>query len=193
MTTEMKNTHKQPKNATPHQIIDAVVAKAVGRYRAKCWWADKDDLTQEGWAVALQALKTWNPKHPEMQSPDDFYWYAWRAVVIQLRNLLLRGSAPVTAPQRKLIELEGMHRAPESKRPELPEEPLPDASEVLAEHRKYARLRLELRAAVLQAGVSWEMVEKALVVEDDAEFKAMVRQLRPHRAKLVHVAHRSKE
>lgn len=182
-----KHSHKQPKNATKAQIIDAVVSKAVTRYKAKCWWADREDMRQEGWAVALQALKTYNPNHPEMADPDDAYWYFWRCVTVQLRNYLLRGSAPVTAPQRKLTELEGIHRAPENKRPEQPEEPCPGADETLIAMRRNAKLRVELRAAVREAGVSWEQVEAALTVEDDAAFKALVRQLRPHRASLQHL------
>lgn len=136
--TTTKNSHRRPPKDAPLNVtIAAVVKEAVRRYKRDCWWADTEDLTQHGWVVALEAHKTFKPERM-----DDFYWYAWRAVVIQLRNHLWRQSAPVSAPQRKLSELRGVFRDTVENVPEVPEE-VSGADQEL----HLARLRAEVRAA----------------------------------------------
>lgn len=106
-------SHKvPPRTATKDQVLKAVVVEAVKRYSRRCWWADQEEMKQEAWLVALSASRTFKAETWGDSHVAGLYWYAWRAVVIQLRNYLWRQSAPVHAPQRKLPELAGVVRAP---------------------------------------------------------------------------------
>jgi hypothetical protein len=93
-----------PSSSTPEEALAQVVHEAVSRYSRRVWWADTQELQQQAWVVGLEALQRFDAQR------GDFYWYAWRAVVVQLRNYLWRQSAPVHAHQRELTALEGIRR-----------------------------------------------------------------------------------
>ncbi len=87
-------------------VIDSIVNKAARRYARRVWWADRNELVQEGWLAAIQAQRTWSPT-----GKAGFRWYVWRSVVVALRNFLLRESAPVKiGASRHLHKLKGLTR-----------------------------------------------------------------------------------
>lgn len=143
MTTDKKqkkHSHRTPpKNAPKEVIIAAVVKEATRRYKRDVWWADVEDMSQHAWVVALEAHRTFKPERM-----DDFYWYAWRAVVVQLRNHLWRQSAPVSAPQRKLPELAGVFRDVLEAAPDVASEAMDADQRIEAE-----MLRKEVRQRAL--------------------------------------------
>lgn len=90
-------------------MIDAVIKvarKAARRYARRCWWAEVEDLEQEGALAALRAAKSWDPA---VGVPIEAY--LWRAAVVAMRTSLWKNSAPVSAPGKKVSELRGAHRA----------------------------------------------------------------------------------
>lgn len=84
---------------TRNEAIREVVETLAARYKRRCWWADKDDLVNEGWLVALEA-----------EPPDgaDFRGYIWQVVSRRLSRFLWGESSPVSAskPER----MKGMQR-----------------------------------------------------------------------------------
>ncbi len=85
--------------------LEQVVNAAATRYAAKCWWAELDDLKQEGWVAALEAQQRWNPNYGV-----PLHGYAWRAVVLHLRNYLWEQSKPVTGRKNHGEVLRGTRR-----------------------------------------------------------------------------------
>lgn len=77
------------------------------RYAARCWWAELDDLVQEGWIALLTAQRIWDPSRNV-----PLAGYAGRAVMLHLRDYLWRMSAPVTGPSHHGERLAGLCRAP---------------------------------------------------------------------------------
>lgn len=142
-----KNSHRVPPATAPADVtLKAVVEEAVKRYAKRCWWADRADMRQEAWMVACSAARTFKPARWATDPGNGLYWYAWRAVVVQLRNYLWRESAPVTAPQRKLDQLAGVQRAPLTLVPDTAaEQALADAA--LSE----GLMRKDIAAAVFEA------------------------------------------
>jgi len=68
------------------------IARAVAsRYKSRCWWADKDDLTSEATRAVLEAKQTFDP-----QVGVPFDGYAARAATLQVRDYLWRQSSPLS-------------------------------------------------------------------------------------------------
>jgi len=68
------------------------IAKAVAmRYKARCWWADVDDLVSEASVAVLKAHKTFDP-----QVGVPFAGYATKAAIHRLRGYLWRESSPLS-------------------------------------------------------------------------------------------------
>lgn len=86
--------------------MDEVASHLAGRYKRRCWWASYEDLKQEALVTILAAHENYL-KHPE----GDERGYVWKSAAYQLRNMLLRASAPVSASGHKLDELRGLVRA----------------------------------------------------------------------------------
>lgn len=85
--------------------IESAVNEAARRYARRVWWANTDDLKQEGWIAALEATQSWNPN-----GGASLRWYVWTAIVRSMRNHLLRESAPVKAGWHNLHKLKGLKR-----------------------------------------------------------------------------------
>lgn len=83
-----------------------MAAQAAARYKARCWWADVDDMTQEAAEAILRARRTHDPR---VGVPVGAY--CWRAAMLTLRRWAWKASAPVSASAHKLTELRGLHRA----------------------------------------------------------------------------------
>jgi DNA-directed RNA polymerase specialized sigma24 family protein len=86
--------------------IESQVNEAARRYARRVWWANEEDLKQEGWVAALEAAASWKPT-----GGASLKWYVWTAIVRSMRNLLLRDSAPVKAGWHNLHKLKGLQRA----------------------------------------------------------------------------------
>lgn len=90
-------------------VLDAAMVvlahSAASRYKRKCWWADREELEQTAWVAMLDARRSYDP-----QTGVPFEGYAWRAVINQLHAVVLRASAPVSAPGGKLPDLKGLYR-----------------------------------------------------------------------------------
>ena len=71
--------------------LQAVVDRVSHRYAAMCWWADLNDLKQEGWVAALEAKTRWKP-----EGGASLATYAEVAIVCKLRTYLWKSSAPVS-------------------------------------------------------------------------------------------------
>ncbi len=68
------------------------IAKAVAqRYAARCWWADKDDMTSEASEAILCAQRTFDP-----QVGVPFDGYAAKAAALRIRSWLWKNSSPVS-------------------------------------------------------------------------------------------------
>ena len=85
--------------------MEDVARRAAARYKSRCWWAEFDDLHQQALEAALRAERTFDP---DVGVPLDAY--LWRACVLALRTYTWKQS-PVSAPDHKLTELRGLHRA----------------------------------------------------------------------------------
>ena len=91
--------------ATLDAALVVLARIAASRYKRKCWWADRAALEQQAWVAMLEAQRTHDP-----QTGVPFAGYAWRAIINQLHGAVLRESAPVSAPDRKLPDLKGIYR-----------------------------------------------------------------------------------
>lgn len=85
--------------------LDRVVNAAAARYAARCWWAELEDLRQEGWVAALEAQQTWDPGRGV-----PLHGYAWRAVVNHLGNYLWTQCSPVTGRKNHGKSLQDVRR-----------------------------------------------------------------------------------
>lgn len=85
------------------QIRDAV-ARVAARYARRCWWADRDDLTQEGLRAALEARQTWDPA---VGVPEAYY--CARAASRALSSYLFRVGSPVSASDGEVAALAGLY------------------------------------------------------------------------------------
>jgi hypothetical protein len=83
-----------------------LVIQAARRYKARCWWAEEDDLLQEAREAVLLAKRTFDP---EVGVP--LAAYAWRVAMIRLRAWLLRNTSPVSASAGSLHRLKDYQRA----------------------------------------------------------------------------------
>lgn len=94
---------------TPSELAEVIRNADIlaARYKRRCWWADVDDLRQEGLAAQLQCRSTWDPDYGV-----PFGAYAWRAAALAMRAFLLRMSAPVSAPRGHGELLVGLQHAP---------------------------------------------------------------------------------
>lgn len=136
-----------------------VARKVAARYKARCWWADKDDLVQEAtWAV-LNAQQRFDP--------DKGSWegYAWRAAMQWLRGVVWKASAPVSASFHKLTELEGLVRAPvddalHKVSPELPPDEAYENEAWRADVRGELRILVEDFAGPLRGAVLSVMLDE---------------------------------
>lgn len=82
------------------QEAQKLVSTAARRYARACWWADQDDLMQEGHAAIASARKDYDPSVGV--APEQYFW---RAVVFAMKRALWSMSTPVTG---------GSHRPRES-------------------------------------------------------------------------------
>ncbi len=91
--------------------VDALVRRVAARYKRRCWWAPVDDLQQCGWIAALECASTFDPR-----VGVPYLRYAERAMALQMREVLWRASAPVSACKGHsgLEALAGLIRAPET-------------------------------------------------------------------------------
>lgn len=68
------------------------IAKAVAqRYAARCWWADKDDMTSEASEAILRAQRTFDP-----QVGVPFDGYAAKAAALRIADWLWKNSSPLS-------------------------------------------------------------------------------------------------
>jgi len=81
--------------------VKRLVDIAANRYQRGCWWADKDDLRQEGHAAVARAQQTFESA---VGVPAEAYF--WSAIVFAMKRYLWKESAPVSG---------GMHRPEESR------------------------------------------------------------------------------
>jgi hypothetical protein len=84
---------------------DKVVRSVAARYKARCWWAETDDLIQVGSEAALHAARTFDPR---VGVPEDAYLR--RSVALAIKGWLWKQSAPVTGGDRDTRK--GLRRAP---------------------------------------------------------------------------------
>lgn len=103
-----------------------VVNKIARRFAARCWWAEMEDLVQEGWIALLTAKKTWDPSRGVSLTN-----YASRAVALHLGDYLWHMGAPVSGARGHGRRLEGMHRVPETA---LERHPTEDTRDPAVEH-----------------------------------------------------------
>ena len=78
-----------------HEIA-SVVDRTVRHLLARGAPADRDDLVQEGWRIALESLPRYNRQKGELGG------YLWVAVRLCLTNAIARWVAAVTLPQDQL-------------------------------------------------------------------------------------------
>lgn len=122
-----------------NEDIKSVVDDLARRYVRKCTWADVDELKQEGWLHALEAIKD-----RTFESTDHMRAYVWRVVSANMARFLWGQSSPVSCakPERhtrgiKQIPLD--HPVRDGLYIELP-----DKNELGAEQHVIARESAEL-------------------------------------------------
>lgn len=114
----------------------------AAKYRARCWWAEYDDLRQEAILAMLEAGRTYDATRGPVNA------YMWRAACIAVRAFLWRNTAPVNASPHEFEELAGITRQAVDERM-LVDEQTPD--ELLAVHQWRQRVSSTLCAVVYQA------------------------------------------
>lgn len=88
--------------------FDKLANRVAKRYARRCWWMPEEDLRQEAWIAALDALKSFDPEYGTRLDG-----YVWCAMVRWLRGFLWRNSAPVTVPRGDdRTAAAGLSRAP---------------------------------------------------------------------------------
>jgi hypothetical protein len=82
-------------NLTPEAkvVAERVIGKATRAYARRCWWADVDDLEQQGWVIACEVWK--QQDWPAIGLPK-FGACVWVALMHRLSAYLRRQQAPVT-------------------------------------------------------------------------------------------------
>jgi DNA-directed RNA polymerase specialized sigma24 family protein len=139
--------------------LGEVVPRIAGRYAAKCWWADRDDLEQEAWVAVLEAKSTWDPDRGV-----PLHWYAWRAAALRLRNYLWEHSSPVTGPRCRGEVLKGLTRAPAEL---LDDMAAKDPDEVEAVERWWAGLSEHVRE-IVRCGRHGDLATRTLLGPETA-------------------------
>lgn len=98
---------------TLDEQMGRIARYVAGRYAARCWWADAQDLEQQAWAVVLEVLREYPPTYPDGNlNRDVFGATAHVAAMRQLSRYLWRQSSPASAADCELRELAGVLRAP---------------------------------------------------------------------------------
>ena len=138
-----------------------IADQVARRYAALCWWAELDDLRQEGWVAALEAERTWRP-----DGGASLATYARRAVVLRLRDCLWRASKPVTGPQHRGERLRGLRAVSDAV---LARREAPDLFEAEKAERWWAELRDLVAAAVRHDKHGWIAARALLGPETAAE------------------------
>ena len=87
-----------------------VVKRVAARYRAKCWWADLDDLQQEAWVAVLEAQQTWDPNRGV-----PLHAYAWQSASRRIGNYLWEQSTPVSVTRNHGKKLRGVTQVHKSR------------------------------------------------------------------------------
>lgn len=89
----------------PFGFIDRRCKQLASIFAARCFWAEFEDLYQQAWNIALDALENYDPSRlgPERTSLGG---YLWNAITFGLQAYLWRESAPVSGQK-----LDGLRRA----------------------------------------------------------------------------------
>jgi hypothetical protein len=90
------------RSSTPFKFIARRIAKVVRFYTRRCFWAEPDELAQQGWLVALEALQTYDPSR--MGEQTSLAGYIWNSLRFGIGAYLWKLSAPVSG--RSLAELQ---------------------------------------------------------------------------------------
>ena len=85
------------------------IAKAVARrYKARCWWAELDDLVSEATVAVIKAQDTFDP-----QVGVPFEAYASKAAEYRVSGFLWRNSSPLSGGMHNPREhIAGVYSAP---------------------------------------------------------------------------------
>jgi hypothetical protein len=76
-------------------MIHRNAARAAGRYKRKCWWADYGDLYQ---AASLAQVEAWDKFDESWGRPREAY--LWRAAFLAARTTVHKASSPVSTSHR---------------------------------------------------------------------------------------------
>lgn len=140
--------------------LDGIADQVARRYSARVWWADRADLKQQAWSVALEVLREYPPLDNE-GGLDRVALGGWahRAASRQLSRYLWRQSSPVSASDHDVKSLAGVfHLELDGLQPATSE----PVDELLAQHE--LRGMLHARALELGAGIPRIWVEAAMEV-----------------------------
>lgn len=75
----------------------AEVVKGVARYyKVKCWWADSEEMEQEGWLAVCQALRPRDDGKGYKPERGPLKGYLWNACAFAVRDWLWRVQGPMT-------------------------------------------------------------------------------------------------
>jgi DNA-directed RNA polymerase specialized sigma24 family protein len=85
--------------------VQRIALSVARRYKSKCWWANLDDLVQEGIAAILKSASTF-----DAQTGIPFEGYAWKAAVYSIRMYLWQNTAPVNETWHNAKTLNGVSR-----------------------------------------------------------------------------------
>jgi len=121
--------------------LDRLARTAAWRYVGNRWWIDVDDLIQEAWKAGLEAL----PKIDPARGPDAAGAYVWRAMIMCVRKLVIRSSAPVSCRDNG-TEMKNLIGIMQADLDEIMEEadPAPWAEAFLANEEWRCKVRLRL-------------------------------------------------
>ena len=133
--------------------LGKLIEKSARWYAARSWWADIDDLRNEGWVAALEAERTYKP---EKGSKDN---YLRRATWYRMRDFLWAQSAPVSGRRGHGEVLRGVHRASVDA---LYDHTTPDPVEMLEMEEWWAELR-EAVGQLVRTGKDGDIAARVLL------------------------------
>ncbi len=96
-------TQRAKKGGVPFGIVMRRVNRVVNYYLRRCWWAERDDLEQQGWLIALSTIQHYDP------TKGDFGRYVFTNVSRSLSDYLRKTGSPVSGGAS---HLEGLTRHP---------------------------------------------------------------------------------
>lgn len=90
--------------------MSGIAEDVARRYASRCWWSDPADLRQQAWVIVLEVLREFPPLQEDgTVDRGRFGSWAYVAAMRQMSRYMWRASSPVSAGDKEVRDLAGVH------------------------------------------------------------------------------------